>query len=161
MLYGSFRKVQKIEILQRGQSVFFVKKIELFIMCVFLANQFRKISFLIFSIKRRPLARKKKFEKLQNIEFFQRGKSIVFVKKSNFLSSMFLWANQATKKSFSEILDKKRMLFRPENRSFQNLQPMEIFQRSQSMVLVKKSNFLSCVFSGQVKKEKIVLSYSK
>ena len=49
---------------------------------------------------------------------FKNAQEIIFV----------FWEIKPQKKSFLEILDKKRMLFRPQKGSFQKLQPMEIFQ---------------------------------
>ena len=45
------------------------------------------------------------------------------------------------------------MLFRPEKETFKNDQKIEIFQRV-STVFVKKSNFLSPLFFGQIKPQK-------
>ena len=91
----SFKKAQKIEIFQRGQSMVLVTKIELFTMCAFLANQERKdhflnnildnldifqeiqareMSFKIFQNEKTPFwAIKKKVQKLEKLTFFQRG----------------------------------------------------------------------------------------
>ena len=61
---------------------------------------------------------KESFKKVQKIEIFQRGKSIVFVKKSTFLSSVFFGKIETGKIVFFIILDKK-ILFRPEKGSFE------------------------------------------
>ena len=56
---------------------------------------------------------------------------MVFVKKSNFLSSVFFfWVNQARKDHFG-LLDKKECPLK---------QKKDIFPRGWSMVFVKKSN---------------------
>ena len=60
---------------------------------------------------------------------------MVFVKKSNFLSSLFFLVNQARKDHFG-LLDKKECPLK---------QKKEIFPRGWSMVFVKKSNSLSFI----------------
>ena len=60
---------------------------------------------------------------------------MVFVKKSNFSSSVFFLANQARKDHFG-LLDKKECPLK---------QKKEIFPRGWSMVFVKKSNSLSFI----------------
>ena len=91
----SFKKAQKIEIFQRGQSMVLVTKIELFTMCAFLANQERKdrfqnnildnldifqeiqareMSFKIFQNKKTPFqAIKKKNSQTRKIDIFPKG----------------------------------------------------------------------------------------
>ena len=60
---------------------------------------------------------------------------MVFVKKSNFLSSVFFLVNHARKDHFG-LLDKKECPLK---------QKKEIFPRGWSMVFVKKSNSLSFI----------------
>ena len=61
------------------------------VLCFFWANQARKDSFFVFWIKKILFGpEKESFKKVQKIEIFQRGKSMVFVKKSTVLSSVFL-----------------------------------------------------------------------
>ena len=52
------------------------------------------------------------------------------------------------------------MRSRPEKWDFKNFKKREIFQTVQSMVFVKKSKFLPCVFIGQIKPDNIVFGYS-
>ena len=63
----------------------FVKKIRLFIIYVFWANQARKDRFLVILDKKKSFLHQKKklLKKSKNSKF-----SMVFVEKSNFLSSM-------------------------------------------------------------------------
>ena len=75
---------------------------------------------------------KESFKKVQKIEIFQRGKSIVFVKKSTFLSSVFLGQiNQNREDRFFVILDKK-ILFRPEKGSFEKTKKKSKFSNGVS-----------------------------
>ena len=48
------------------------------------------------------------------------------------------------------------MLSRPEKRGFKKVQKIEIFQEGLNMAFIKKSNFISSVYFGQIKQEKIV-----
>ena len=61
------------------------------------------------------------------MKIFQRGQSMVLVKKSNF----FFCVSQAN----------QAMLSRPEKVPFKIVQKIEFFQRGQSVVFVTKSNF--------------------
>ena len=65
-----------------------------------------KIVFLLFWRKKSFLDQKEKLKKVQKFEIFQEGWSMVFVKKSNYLSSVF-WANQARKDRFLVFRIKK------------------------------------------------------
>ena len=80
---------------------------------------------------------------------------MVFVKKSNFLSSVFFWANQARKDCFGRP-DKKRMLFKPEKGSFKKRQKSKFSKLVGAWFLSKNRPFLSSVFFGQNKPERIV-----
>ena len=137
----------------------FVKKSKFLSSVLFGQIKTKKIVFLLFCIKKilhRP--EKGSFKKQQKIEIFQRGQSMVFVKKSKFLSSV-LFGQIKTKKIVFLLFCIKKILHRPEKGSFKKQQKIEIFQRGQSMVFVKKSNCLSSVFFGQIKPEKIVLVF--
>ena len=86
----------------------FVRKIELFTMRVFQANQGRKkIVFLIFWIEANKFqTRKVKFQKGPKNRIFHGGQSIVFVKKLSFLPCRFL-GKPRQKRSFFNILERK------------------------------------------------------
>ena len=108
----------------------FVKKSN-FLSSVFFGQiKTEKIVFLLFWAKKKSFADQKKevLKKRQKNRNFPKV-SMVFVKQSNFLSSVFFWANQATKDRFGRP-DKKRMLFKPQKGSFKKRQKIEIFQIS-------------------------------
>ena len=86
----------------------FVRKIELFTMRVFQANQGRKkIVFLIFWIEANKFqTRKVKFQKGPKNRIFHGAQSIVFVKKLSFLPCRFL-GKPRQKRSFFNILERK------------------------------------------------------
>ena len=81
---------------------------------------------------------------------------MAFIKKSNFLSSVYLGQIKQEKIIFLLFWIKK-ILFRPEKETFKKVQKCEIFQEGWSMAFVKKSNFLSSLSFGQIKPEKIVV----
>ena len=64
------------------------------------------------------------------MDILQRGQSVVFVKKSTFLSYVFFFCKKSHKETFFDILDRKK----------------EKRRRAQSMVFVKKSTFFSFFF---------------
>ena len=76
----------------KGVCPLILSKIELFIMYYVIWGQIKQEKILFWcSGKKRILfgPEKESFKKVQKIEIFQRGKSMVFVKKSTFLSSVF------------------------------------------------------------------------
>ena len=91
----SFQKVQKIRILQRGGGGVhgFCQKIELLIMCVFLANQFRKYRFLIFSCKKESFLDQK-----SNKSNFLKGVSPQFLSKTRFFYYLCFLGKSSHKK---------------------------------------------------------------
>ena len=73
-LWWSFKKGQKIDIFQRGYSMAFCPKIELFRIGVFHRNSIRKHHFWYYGKKRMILSAKNwSFKKAQKIDIFQRG----------------------------------------------------------------------------------------
>ena len=104
----SFKKVHKIEIFQRAQSMAFVKKIRLFIIYVFWANQARKDRFLVILDKKiLSTPEKETFKKVQKFEIFQKGQSIWFLSKNRTFCHLCLLGKSSQKRSFFGILDKK------------------------------------------------------
>ena len=99
----SFRKVQKIEILQKGESVSgaytgscpcILSKNRTFDHVWFFGKSIKKISFFYILYKKRRLFRpeKESLKKSKKSNF-----SMVFVEKSNFLSSMFFGKSSQTR----------------------------------------------------------------
>ena len=124
-------------------------------MRVFQANQCRKDSFLIFWIEKKKFqTRKVKFQKGPKNQIFQRGQSMVFVKKLGFYHARFLGKLRKKRSLFNILYRKNKFQFRkvklqkgPKNRNF---------QRGQSMFFVKKLSFSPSGFFRQTKAEKIV-----
>ena len=103
------KKVQKFEIFQKGQSIWFLSKNRTFCHLCLLGKSSQKRSFFgILDKKECFLDQKKEVLKNDKKSKFSKGVSqyMVFVKKSNFLSSVFFWANQARQDRFG-LLDKK------------------------------------------------------
>ena len=130
----SFQKVQKIRILQRGGGGgwvhVFCQKIELLIMCVFLANQFRKYRFLIFSCKKESfLDQKIKVWKKSNKSNFLKGVSPQFLSKTrSFYYLCFLGKSSHKKNRFWKFWIKKNA-FETRKRKFSKLLSYGNFQR--------------------------------
>ena len=61
---------------------------------------------------------KESFKKVQKIEIFQRGKSMLFVKKSTFLSSVFFGQIKTGKIKRSFLDQKKEVLKKKKNLNF-------------------------------------------
>ena len=92
----SFKKAQKIEIFQRGQSMVLVTKIELFTMCAFLANQERKDRFLNNILDRKEYFFDQKSEVSKSDvsnRIFKRVQSMVFDKKIERFTMRVFYAN--------------------------------------------------------------------
>ena len=83
---------------------------------------------------------------------FSKGVSPWSLSKNRAFYHLSIFAIQAREDRFLTFWIKKIMLPRPEKGSFKNDQEIEIFQRT---VFVKKSNFLSSLFFGQIKPQKI------
>ena len=118
------------------------------VLCFFGGKSSKKrLFFGVLDKKESFLDQKKKvLKKYKKIEIFQRGKSIVFVKKSTFLSSVFLGQiNQNREDRFFVILDKK-ILFRPEKGSFEKTKKNLNFPKGLvhgfCHILIKSSNWL-------------------
>ena len=82
---------------------------------------------------------------------------MVFVQKSNILSSLFFGQIKQEKIVFY-VLDKKECFLDQKEEVLKNFKNIEIFKGF--MVFVKKWNFLSSVFFGQSNPEKSVFGYS-
>ena len=92
-----FQKGPKNQIFQRGQSMFFVKKLG-FYHARFLGKPRKKRSlFNILYRKNKFQFRKVKFQKGPKNRNFQRGQSMFFVKKLNFSPSGFFRQTKAEK----------------------------------------------------------------
>ena len=127
---GSFKKDQKIEIFQT--SMVFVKKKELFIICVLGANQSRKDRFLI--------------EKSKNSKF-SKGVSPWFLSKNGTFCHLCFLGKSIQKRAFLDILDNKECFVDKKKEVLQKSKN-SIFSKG-SMVFVKKSNFYHLCFLGE------------
>ena len=124
-------------------------------MRVFQANQCRKDSFLIFWIEKKKFqTRKVKFQKGPKNQIFQRGQSMVFVKKLGFYHARFLGKPRKKRSLFNILYRKNKFQFRKVK--FQKGPKNRNFQRGQSMFFVKKLSFSPSGFFRQTKAEKIV-----
>ena len=141
-------------------------------MCVFLANQFRKISFLIFSIKRNPIRQEKEsLKKVQNIEFFSKRLVHSFCQKIELLIIFVFWKIRPQKNRFWKFwikkecfLDQKKEVFRESNqwKSFQGVSAwvnffakMSIFRLYELLIFIAQKG----VFSFQYIVKDILLAY--
>ena len=108
----SFQKVQKIGILQGGGGgPCFLSKNRTFDHVCFLANQFRKYRFLIFSVKKKAFwTRKLKFEKSPTNQTFSKGLVHSFCRKLDLFIIFVFGQIKPQKKSFLEILDNKECI---------------------------------------------------
>ena len=82
---------------------------------------------------------------------------MVFVKKLNFSPSVF-WGQLKPEKMFFYILDRNECVL-DQKRKILKISKKAKFSKF-SMVFVKKSKFLPCVFIGQIKPDNIVFGYS-
>ena len=124
-------------------------------MRVFQANQCRKDSFLIFWIEKKKFqTRKVKFQKGPKNQIFQRGQSMVFVKKLGFYHARFLGKPRKKRSLFNILYRKNKFQFRKVK--FQKGPKNRNFQRGQSTFFVKKLSFSPSGFFRQTKAEKIV-----
>ena len=140
----SFRKVQKIaRDNAKGLVHVFVKKWNFFMMWVFLADQFGKDRFLIFSIKKeRFLDQKKQVLKKCKTWKFSKGISPRFLSINRTFYHVCFLGQIYSERWFFNLLDKKRILFRLEKLSLKKVQKIGIPQRGQFIVFIKKSKFL-------------------
>ena len=131
----------------------FCQKIELFINYVFWANLARKDRFLIFWTKRNAFQiGKGTFQKSKKIEFFQRGQSMVFVEKSNFLSSLFFCKSSPTR-SLLDILDKKVCFLDQKKEVLKMTKKLKFSKGVSPQFLSKNQNFFHVYrFGKSVKK---------
>ena len=126
----------------------------------FQANQARKDRFLIFWIEKNKFqTRKVKFQKRSKKSNFTKRLVHGFCQKIEILTMRAFQANQCRKDSFLIFwIEKKKIQTRKVK--FQKGPKNQIFQRGQSMVVVKKLSFLPCGFFRQTKAEMIVSKYS-
>ena len=157
----SFEKSKNSKVF-KGLLHGFCQKLELFTMCIFCANEATKDCFFNIVDRKECLLDKKSdvSKKVRKIEIFQRVKSMVFVKKSNLLPRVFVGQIKPEKIVFWYSGLKKCSLDQKKWR-FKKLKKIELFHSGLSMVFVLKSNFLPCVFFGQIKSVKIVFWYSE
>ena len=144
------KKFQKNQNFSRRLVHGFCPKIEYFIIFIFGANQERKDRFFYVLDKKECFLDQKEevLKNSKNIEIFKG--SMVFVKQWNFYH-LFFFGKSIQKRVFWDILNKKECFLDKEK---------EVLQKSKnsifSMVFVKKLNFLSSVFFGRIKPEKII-----
>ena len=123
-------------------------------MCVFLANHFRKISFLIFSIKRRPFRpEKESLKKVQNIEFF------LFLSKIElFIIYVFLGKSSQTR-SFPDILYKKVCFFDQKKKLLKMTKKLKFSKGCPRFLSKNRTSYHLC-FLGKSSHKKIVFGNS-
>ena len=164
---------QKEEVLKNSKnieifkgSMVFVKQWNFYHLFFFLANQSRKECFGIFWIRQCFLDKEKEvLQKSKNSIF-----SMVFVKKLNFLSSVFFGRIKPEKIVFWDF-GYKGMLFRPENWSFKKVQKIEIWKNaifptfltscSDSLKKLKSSNKYFWPISTKIKTGKFLTLFTK
>ena len=72
---------------------------------------------------------------------------MVFVKKSTFFSYVFFWAKKSHKQTFFDILDRKRMLFKPQKKTSKKLYQNRHFAKGLVHGFCQKIDlFLICFF---------------
>ena len=115
----SFQKVQKIRILQTGGGGgggggvhFFFKKSNFWSCVFFWQINSENIVFWYSPVKKKAFwTSKLKFKKSPTNQTFWKGLVHSFCRKLDLFIIFVFWANQATKKSFLEILDKKECIW--------------------------------------------------
>ena len=103
----SFKKVHKIEISQRGQSMAFAEKSDFLSSMYFGQIKQEKIVFLLFWIKKSFLHQKKKLLKKSKNSKFSKRVSPWFLSKNRTFCHVCLLGKSSQKRSFFGILDKK------------------------------------------------------
>ena len=92
------KKVKKIEVLQRGQSMVFVKKWRFSIVCVFLQNKAKKMFRDIPDGKECFLDKKSKvLKKFQKIPIFAKGVVYGFHQKMAIFHGLFFFRKMSQK----------------------------------------------------------------
>ena len=142
-----------MDILQRGQSMVFVKKSTFLSYVFFFVKKATNKHFLIFWIEKKRkeyfLDHKRKVLKNCKKSTFCKGVSPWFFQKIDLFLTCFFFSKKNQKETLFDILDRKeqkRILFRPQKRSSKKLYKIDILQRGQFMVFVKKSTFFSFFF---------------
>ena len=125
-------------------------------MCVFWQPKEEKIAFYYSGQKRILLRPVSKTSEKSN---FLKRLVHVFCQKQSCLRCEFFQANQGRKDRFLIFWIEKNK-FQTRKVKFQKGPKNQIFQRGQSMVVVKKLSFLPCGFFRQTKAEMIVSKYS-
>ena len=98
-------------------------------------------------------------KKTQKFAFFQKGQSMVFVKKRRFFNLQFLCKiNQ--EKVFGEGSDRKEPFYTKKTSTEQTIKICN-FQRDQSMVFVKKWRFFNLQFLCKIGEEKVFFEGSE
>ena len=94
-----FKKKAKLAFLQSGQSMILVKKLKFFHLLSLSKIDRKKNCLLTCQIKKRPLKTIKTtvYKKKAKLQFFQRGQSIVFVKKFEIFLTLGFMQNRPRK----------------------------------------------------------------
>ena len=87
------------------------------------------------------------------MDILQRGQSMVFLKKSTFSLSVLL-SKESQKETFFDLLDRKECFLDHKRKLLKNSKKIDILQRGQSMVFIKKSTFFLYVFFQPKKPER-------
>ena len=94
------------------------------------------------------------------MDIFQRGQSMNFVQKSNFLLSLF-FTEIMSEKIFFGFFKQKTIIFRPKNRSFNKGQEMDFFKGVSPWIMSKNQTFSVLPFSHKPYKKRSFLILSK
>ena len=141
-----------MDILQRGQSMVFVKK-STFSLYVFFSKKSQKETFFyildskecFLDLKSEVLAEFKK------IDILYRGQSMVFVKKSSFLLYAF-FREKSEKETFFYILDSKEYFLDLKNKVLAKLKKSTFFKAVSPWFFSKNGPFCYMFFYFQQKK---------
>ena len=128
-----------MDILQRGYSMVFVKKSTFFSHFSFFEQKKPGRTSLLFT------PGKLSSSKVNKTDILQRGQSW-FLAKFHLLLICFFLSKQSKKETFFDILDRKESFLDHKKKVLKNSKKIDILQRGQSMVFVKKQTFLSYVF---------------
>ena len=126
----SFQKSKNSKVF-KGLLHGFCQKLELFTMCIFCANEATKDCFFNIVDRKECLLDKKSdvSKKVRKIEIFQRV-SPWFLSKSRTCYHVCLLGKSSQKRSFFDILDEKKMLFRPKKVTFQKTKKKSNFSKA-------------------------------
>ena len=147
-------KSRKIRIFSQGLVHNFGLKLSIFPSFCFRQKKARKMCFTIFQKEKTSFyAKKQEVQKVEKLEFFQRGQSMVFVKIGNF-SILLFQATQARNLPFT-IFQNKNIFSRPFKEQVKKV------ERLKFLVLVKNCQFFRFFILCKKRLRKCVSRYSR